>query len=66
MIGSVIESAVEEVLGLLIGKDGERRPADLMIAALRPANPKHGEYSVNIAMQPRNDGESRLWSSPAK
>ncbi|CAM3929640.1 arginine--tRNA ligase [Paenibacillus alkaliterrae] len=51
MVSNQITAAIEEVT-LQILKEGKLlRPDDLKIAVEHPANPEHGEYSSNIAMQ---------------
>ncbi|RKN73036.1 arginine--tRNA ligase [Paenibacillus ginsengarvi] len=59
MISSVIGMAVERVLRQMAEGGGDRRPDGLKIVAERPANPEHGDYSINVAMQ-----LARAWRRP--
>lgn len=51
MIHHEISQAVEEVIHSILASKGLQRPENLKITVEHPANPEHGDYSVNVAMQ---------------
>lgn len=59
MIRAIIETAVEEWLQRMSVEAGQGQMEGVKIVVEHPANPQHGEYSVNIAMQ-----LARKWRKP--
>lgn len=51
MISTMIAKAVEDVWRDMMGETGMRQSGRIDVAVEHPANPQHGEYSVNIAMK---------------
>lgn len=59
MISMAIASVVEETLRQMAGETGVRPPEGMKIVVEHPANPQHGDYSVNTAMQ-----LAKAWRKP--
>lgn len=51
MISETIISAIDGIMNELLGKAGLPRPEGFKIVVEHPANPEHGDYSTNVAMQ---------------